>query len=113
MVESKPTEMLIRCSLSEDFNQSSDRNDILVFSGVDMAPILGNSTPALSSVVWSNWKAPDASQVSQYPNRFFNFREPSSEHDEVRLEASEFWNQLCHKHWLFEVCITVWTTQIC
>jgi len=83
MVESKPTETPIRCSLSEDFNQSSDRNDILATSGVGIAPILGISTPALSSVVLSNSRAPAASQVSQYPNRFFNFSEPSSEHDRV------------------------------
>jgi hypothetical protein len=83
MVESKPTETPIRCSLSEDFNQSSDRSDILAISGVGIAPILGIWTPALSSAVLSNSRAPDASQVSQYPSRFFNFTEPSSEHDLV------------------------------
>jgi hypothetical protein len=81
MVESKPTETPIKCSFSEDFNQSSDTNDILAIKGVGIAPILGIWTPALSSAVLSNSRAPDASQVSQYPNRFFNFTEPSSEHD--------------------------------
>jgi hypothetical protein len=61
MVESKPTETPIMCSLSEAFNQSSDSNDILAWS---LAPILGISTPALSSAMWSNSRATDVSQVS-------------------------------------------------
>jgi hypothetical protein len=40
MVESKPTENSIRCSSSEDFNQSSDKNDIIASSGLGIAPIL-------------------------------------------------------------------------
>ena len=62
MMVSKPTETPIMCSLSEDFNQSSDRNDILACS---LAPILGISTLALSSAMWSNSRPPDVSQVSQ------------------------------------------------
>jgi hypothetical protein len=40
MVETQPTENSISCSLSEDFNQSSDKNDIIASSGLGIAPIL-------------------------------------------------------------------------